>query len=115
MAVQEIARQDWQTFLGGFAQVIGGREAAVEVASVDHGDQRLAEGVPLLGLSYDAHGDRIEIAFENLDHRIEHPQKIFVDDAIGGGLIALEIIGEGDARTILRLSDPLLLVEASRI
>lgn len=114
MAVQEIARQDWNTFLGALAEVIDGREAAVEVASAEYGDQRLTEGVPLLGLSYDEHGDRIEIAFENLGHRIEHPLNLFVDEAMGGGLIGIEIIGADDTRTILRLRDPLLLAEPSR-
>jgi uncharacterized protein YuzE len=114
MAVQQIARENWHDFLEHFTRTIQGREAEVEVVSDDFGDQRLAEGVRLLGLSYDARGDVLEVELENVGHRVAHPGTLFVDLAEAGGVIGIEIEGEDGVRNILRLREPLMLPEPAQ-
>lgn len=110
MTVTPLARQDWHPFLESFTRTIRGRQAAVEVASADLGDQRLIENVPLLGLSYDTRGDQIEIEFETLGHRVAAPTELSVDQ-LADGTVGLEIVGGDGAHTIVRLKEPLLLPE----
>jgi uncharacterized protein YuzE len=114
MAVQEIARENWHDFLENFTRTIQGREAEVEVVSDDFGGQRLAEGVPMLGLSYDERGDVLEVELENVGHRVARPTALFVDLAEAGGVIGIEIEGEDGVRNILRLREPLMLPEPAQ-
>lgn len=110
MAVRQLARDDWHNFLEELTSTVRGRQTVVEVASADLGDQRLVENVPLLGLSYDARGDILEIEFETIGHRVASPTDLFVDQP-PAGMIGLEIVGKDGTRTILRLQEPLLLPE----
>jgi uncharacterized protein DUF5335 len=108
MTVRQLGRDDWHAFLEHLTRTVQGRQTQVEVASADLGDQRLAENVPLLGLSYDTRGDIVEIEFETIDHRIVGPSALFVDQP-PSGMIGLEIVDKDGTRTILRLKEPLLL------
>lgn len=110
MTVRQLARDDWHPFLEELTRSVRGRQTRVEVASADLGDQRLVENVPLLGLSYDTRGDILEIEFESIGHRVVNPSALFVDQA-PSGMIGLEVIGKDGDRTIMRLSEPLLLPE----
>jgi hypothetical protein len=112
MAIEEIAKSEWQRYLEDLTKTISGRQTSVEVASAEIGDQPLAERVAFLGLSYDARRDEIEVALENIAHRVVKPRSIFIDRE-PGGLIGIEIIGADDARTIIRLSAPLMLPGAA--
>jgi hypothetical protein len=110
MAVQPLAREHWHAYLEELTKLLEGRAAAVEVASADFGDQQLAQNVPLLGLTYDRHGDVIDVALEGIDHRVPHPKSLAFD-TLPGGVIAIELVGEDDVRTLLTLTEPLLLPE----
>ena len=108
MATRKLARSDWGPFLDRMSKATQGKRAAVEVASLDLGDQIAAEWVPLIGLVYDHKNDFIEVALEGLDHMIRRPRELHVDQE-GLELAALEVVDAGGARQIIKLKDPLML------
>ena len=109
MATRNIAKDQWHPFFEQFTKAIEDqRQADVEIASLEHGDQLLAESVPLYGLSYDPKGGTFEVEMANLNHRVIRPSEVFVDWQ-AGGVICVEIVGDDDVRTILRIREPLLL------
>lgn len=110
MAVEQIPREGWHPFLEELTRVVQGSQARIEVASCDFGDQRLVEGVPLLGLSYDERENYLEVDLENVGHRIPGPTDLFVEIQ-PHGVIAIEVIGADGARTLMRLREPLMLPE----
>ena len=108
MAAEQIDRARWAPFFDNVTKSLIGKQAEIEVASLDVGDQIQAEWAPLIGITYDKKDDLIEIALEELDHLIRSPREVFVDHGVGG-IVAIAI-GDGDGnRQIVRLKDPLSL------
>ncbi|MET1083425.1 MAG: DUF5335 domain-containing protein [Burkholderiales bacterium] len=110
MAVQSIAKGNWDSFLAGVSKPLTGKRAEVEVGSLDLGDQIVAERLPLVAISYDHKNDVISIHLEHLDHLIRSPRELYVDFGVTG-LACLEIVDGEGARQIVRLMDPLALPE----
>ena len=109
MAAAEIDRSRWGPYLDSLTNSLIGKQAEIEVVSLDLGDQIEAEWTPLIGVTYDRKSDLIEIALEDLDHMIRSPRRLFVDYAVGGGLAAIEIIDAEDNRQIVKFKDHLAL------
>src|SRR5687768_2566768 len=84
MAATQIDRTGWGPFLDAVTKSLIGKQAEIEVASLDLGDQIEAEWVPLIGITYDKKDDLIEVALEDLDHLIRSPRELFIDYAVGG-------------------------------
>jgi len=108
MAAEQIERAQWGAFLDNLTTTLVGKQAEIEVAALDLGDQIEAEWAPLIGITYDKKDDLIEIALDALDHLIRSPRSMFVDEGVGG-ILAISI-DDGDGRQhIVRLKDPLAL------
>jgi hypothetical protein len=86
-----------------------GKQAEIEVASLDLGDQIEAEWSPLIGITYDHKDDLIEIALDDIDHLIRSPREVFVDYGVGGAIVAMEIVDSDGNRQIIKFRDPLVL------
>jgi hypothetical protein len=108
MAAEQIERARWGTFLDTLTRTLVGKQAEIEVAALDLGDQIAAEWAPLIGITYDKKGDLIEIALEQLDHLIRSPRSIFVDQD-AEGIVAIAIDDGGGRHHIVRLKNPLAL------
>jgi hypothetical protein len=108
MAAEQIERARWAPFFDNVTKSLIGKQAEIEVASLDLGDQIEAEWAPLIGITYDHKDDLIEIALEELDHLIRSPRAVFVDFGVGG-LVAIAIDDGNGNRQIVRLKDPLAL------
>ena len=76
--------------------------------SLNLGDQIEAEWVPLLGLSYDPKDDAFDVMLKGLDHRIEKPSAIYLEDG-PVGLASIEIIDAEGTRQIVKLRNPVRL------
>lgn len=109
MAATEIDREQWASFLDTITHSLVGKQAEIEVVSLNLGDQIEADWAPLIGLTYDRKNDLIEIALEGLDHLIRSPRELYVDYAVGDLATAIEIIDADDTRQIVRFKDPLAL------
>jgi hypothetical protein len=80
--------------------------AEVEIAGLHLGNQTQAQWLPLLGITYDPHDDVLEIALEGLDHLINKPRQIYLDNG-GAELAGLEIVDTDGVRHIVKLKDQL--------
>lgn len=108
MAAQ-IDRSQWAPFLDAVTNSLIGKQAEIEVVSLDLGDQIEAEWAPLIGITYDRKDDLIEIALDDLDHLIRSPRELFIDYAVGDVVAAIEIVDGDGNRQIVRFKDPLAL------
>jgi hypothetical protein len=85
-----------------------GKWAEIDVASLDLGDQIVAEWIPVLGITYDAKDDLLDVALDRASHLIRHPREIVVEET-PGGLSSVAVIDEDGVRHIVRLKEPLML------
>lgn len=108
MAVQSIEKPGWDAFLAGISAALIGKRAEIEVASLDLGDQIVAERLPLIAISYDRKDDLISIRLDGVDHLIRSPRELYFDSAVEG-VTCLAIIDFAGARRIIRFTDPLTL------
>jgi hypothetical protein len=109
MAATEIDRERWAPFLEGITNSLIGKQAEIEVVSLDLGDQIEAQWTPLIGIAYDRKDDLIEIALEGLDHMVRSPRELYIDYAVGGLATAIEIVDADENRQIVKFKDPLAL------
>jgi hypothetical protein len=108
MAAQ-IDRSQWAPFLDAVTTSLIGKQAEIEVVSLNLGDQIEAEWAPLIGITYDRKSDLIEIALEEVDHLIRAPRELFIDYAVGEAVVAIEIVDADGNRQIVKFKDPLAL------
>lgn len=73
----------------------------IEVTSLHLGDQPLAQGARLIGITYDADTRTLELAFESGDHRVYEPQEIWVVEEPDGALSGLEIVGRDGSQEVV--------------
>jgi hypothetical protein len=81
---QEIPRQAWRVYFDELTKVLGTVEATVELVGRDVGAQFPAERQVLTGMEYDDAADRLTIRLdkpgppvENIEHVIEHPERVY--------------------------------------
>jgi Family of unknown function (DUF5335) len=108
MTTHKLDKTQWRTFFDRFSEILEGRQAEIEVASLSLGDQVEAEWLPLHGITYDPNDDVVEVALEGLDHMIRKPREIFLEDWTGG-VMALEIVDADGTKQIVKLREPLML------
>src|SRR5262245_16107910 len=100
---------EWRPFFDRMSKALLGKRAEVEVASLDLGDQIVAEWVPLVGITYDTGDDLLDVAFAGgTNHLIHGPREIVVDED-AGGLRSVAVLDAAGARQTVRLKEPLTL------
>jgi len=113
MTIQKLEKAQWRSFLDRVSKVLPAKQAEIEVASLDIGDQVQAEWLPLIGLAYDPKDDVVEVALEGLDHLIYQPRELYIDNG-AGTLTRLEIVDAEGTKQIVKLRDPLMLPAPGR-
>ena len=108
MSLVKLDKSQWHGFFDGVSKVLPGKRAHIEVASLDLGHRVEAAWLPLLGFVYEPKTDVLEIALEDVDHRIRKPREIVVDEA-PLGLTFLEVVDAEGRKHIVRLREPLML------
>ncbi len=115
MAMHNLPKRAWKPYFEMMSDALMGKWAEVEVASLDLGDQVVAEWIPLLGITYDYKDDLVDLSFGGelqLNHLIRNPTRIeIVDDTDGVRSIAITT-ADGTVQT-LKLKDPLRLPQAT--
>ena len=109
-----LPKQAWKSYFETMSGVLIGKWAELEVATLDLGDQIVAERLPLLGITYDTKDDLVDVSLggENqLNHLIRHPSQIEIVEGVDG-LRSIAITSGDGAVQVLRLSDPLRLPPA---
>ncbi len=108
MSTKKLGRAEWRSCLDRISKGLPGKQAEIEVASLDLGDQVAARWLPLLGLVYDPKDDAIEVVLEGLGHMIRKPREVYLEEE-GGRLESLAVIDAQGTRQIVKLKDPLML------
>lgn len=95
MATKKIEQAEWRRYFDTNGGALHGRKATVQVIGPDIGAQLAAEGLPIVGVTYDSKDQLLEIALDGLDHLIRHPQEIYVDESPHGAMVLEAVDGEG--------------------
>ena len=103
-----VPQSEWRGFFDRMSKALLGKWAEIDVASLDLGDQKVAEWLPLLGITYDSKDDLVDVALDRFNHLIRRPREIGVDE-ISAGLSSVAVVDEDGARQVVRLKDPLML------
>ena len=77
--------------------------ADVEVLSPALGDQYVAEGVHISGITYDRRSNELDIALDGGDHRALRPKEVWSIEEEDGFVRAIEIVHDDDTREIVRV------------
>ena len=105
---RQIPKAEWQAYFDSMSETIAGARAELEVASLGLADQLEAEWVEMEGIAYDPSDDHIEFVLQDLDHVIDKPREIWVDET-PHSLLSLEVVDEEGLRHILLLRTPMML------
>jgi hypothetical protein len=108
MAIRRLERTDWDEFCTRASRGLVGRQADIEVASLQVGFQLAAHRLPLIGMSYDRKSDVLELLVGELEHLIRGPRELYVDEE-PLGLVTLQIIDADGSRQIVTLREPVML------
>jgi hypothetical protein len=77
--------------------------ADVEVLSPTLGDQPMATGSHLLGISYEPKRNALEVELEAGDVRTFQPKEVWVVEEENGFLRAVEIVRDDDTRELIQV------------
>lgn len=113
MPSRALPKEEWQAYCDRISKAMTGTRVHMEVAGLALGDQVAAKWLRLFGITYDPKNDLLEIAMEGLDHLIQGPREISVDDDLAG-LTSMQIVDSERRRQIIKLMEPLLLVPPAR-
>ena len=110
MPSRRIDRGQWAAFFNQVSESLTGKRVEIEAASLELGDQILAEWMPLLGISYDHEDDLIDVSLGQMDlnHLIRNPKEIQVQEG-SNGIETVAVVAADGSKQILRLKEPLLL------
>jgi hypothetical protein len=108
---QEIPREAWPEYFDTLAKVVPTVEATVEVVGRDLGDQFVAEGVLLTGISYDHKDDVLVIGLdtpgglrEEAEHLVYQPQRVMVTGPEDGSSV-IDVEDAERHQTIIRYAE----------
>ena len=110
-SLRTIPKTEWRSFFDRLSQALLGKWAEIEVASMDLGDNIVAEWVPMIGITYDSRDDLLDVALDRVDHLIRHPKEILVEED-ESGLKSVAVLDGDDTRQIINLRTPLMLPPA---
>jgi hypothetical protein len=106
--LRTVPQSEWRSFFDRMSKALPGKLAEIEVASLDLGDQIIAEWVPLIGVTYDSKDDLVDVALDRLDHLIRHPKDITASET-EDGLASIAIVDAENARQEVKFRLPLML------
>lgn len=92
MIPQDRLAESFDSFTKRFLRHGSPEALDVEVLEPDWGDQEVARGVRLLGITYDRRSGALEFALESGDHRIYAPADVWVVQEADGFLSAIAIM-----------------------
>ena|SRR5688572_20951911 len=113
--LRTIPKPEWRTFFDQMSKALLGKRAEIEVASLDLGDQVIAEWIPLLGVTFEPNGDVLDVALEGANHLIRRPQQIAIDEAPAGGITSIAVTSADGASHVIRLKSPVMLTATTRL
>lgn len=77
--------------------------ADVEVVSSTMGDQVMATGVRLRGITYDVHTSALEVELDGGDHRTYKPTEVWAVEEPDGFVSAIEVLRADGTREVVSI------------
>ena len=112
MGTMKLAKSDWHSYFDRLAKSLHASEVVIEVASLSMGDQVIAQGAALDGITYDPKGGDLTISTDRLEHRIITPVEIYLQgtaEALG----SLEVLDNAGNKHIAKITPRLMIVGSS--
>ena len=107
MATKQIPPHQWKDHFDRFTKRYlrddRPEAATIELLSPALGDEVEAEAVHLLGISYHAKSEVLEVLLENIDHLVFHPKEIWAWEEEDGFLRSIEIVRDDGTKEILTI------------
>jgi len=103
MATKRLDEAEWHRYFDEIADDLRDRKATVQVVAQDIGAQFAAEGLGIVGITYDRKDRLLEIALDGLNHMIQQPREIYVDEA-PDGLAMVEATDADGRKHIVQIS-----------
>jgi Family of unknown function (DUF5335) len=109
---KEIERDEWKDFFAGLTYRLANFETSIQILSDDSGAQYLNEGLPLVGITFDGKGNKIEIIVgsgkeNHQTHNVFAPRSVAFEDAEGKSGGMLDIEEEDGTKTLVMFSQSL--------
>lgn len=112
MKTLRLKKDKMENYFNTMSNFLEGKEAIIDVVSLDIGDQIQADNVTLFGVVYDPKNDILEIALDGLDHIIHNPHDVYVVEG-DAGIEAVGAIDNNGREQIIKFSDPIMLSDKS--
>ena len=107
----EIPRERWADYLSALSNREKDHPVRIRVEGREIGDQALAEGLPLVGISVEEKGsekDAIEVTVgnkgrgeANMTHMIHAPERIYIEERSNGQVACLDIEDGAQVKTLI--------------
>ena len=105
MTTRKLEKSEWSAFFNDVSKGLKDAQAEIEIASLKLGDQIEATWLPLYGVVYDPKDDIFEIALKGLDHLIQKPREVYLEEE-AGKLVNVEIVDAENNHQIVRFREP---------
>ena len=106
MSIRQLPQTVWRAYFDRFSKEKSDQHrvdyAEIRVFSAELGAQPETRWLPLEGITYDHHDDRLDIFVKGLGHLIAHPQSIHIDET-NGRLDSMEIVRTDGAREVVEI------------
>ncbi len=108
MSEKCIVQKDWEKYLNELSKKIKNMDEAVEIDIIAPGvfEGEEAEGLQLVGISYDHKDNIVSVFCEVLDHIISKPQEIAVEDE-NGAITSIRITDGSGVEHLIKFSKPI--------
>lgn len=115
MSTREVTRNEWTKFFDAFSKQHEGWIASLEILGDQIGAQAEAVELPFEGISVSSEDEPQSLvinlgrtAEDHVSHTIERPRHVWLRQTEEGANDALEIVEEGNQKTLLRFRTPML-------
>lgn len=111
MGTRKLERAAWQAYFDRVSKHLTASETEIRVTGADLGAQVEAEHMLLTGFSYDPGTRSFEVSGDDLAHRVDDPEEIYVEEE-GTSLRSIQVTDRDGHKQIIRL-EPMLTLPAS--
>jgi hypothetical protein len=115
MGTREVTRNEWTNFFEVFSKQHEGWIASLEILGDQVGAQVEAIELPFQGISVSTEDEPQSLiinlgktAEDHVSHTIERPRHVWLKQTEEGANDSLEIVEEGNQKTLLRFRSPML-------
>ena len=115
MSTREVTRNEWTDFFDVFSKQHEGWIASLEILGDQVGAQTEAIELPFEGISVSTEDEPQSLvinlgrtADDHVSHTVERPQHVWLRQTEEGANDSLEIVEEGNQKTLLRFRSPML-------